>query len=88
MVLGFIVQPIHILLNFQAPNIGAIMDNNTYQIIRDEYSIRHRSRKFLFIYLFYYSWLHVVYLCGIMCASFTIKSLLLSCEILEIKWSF
>jgi len=44
---SYIVQHSHILLNFQAPNVGPIMDN-TPQMIRDGYSIQHFISKFLF----------------------------------------
>jgi hypothetical protein len=54
----FIVQLSHTLLNFQVPNIGAIMDNIP-QITREGYFIRHLARKFLFST----SWLHSAYTC-------------------------
>jgi len=47
MVLGFIMQPIHTLQNFQAPNVAAVM-NSTTQIIRNGYPIQLIASKFLF----------------------------------------
>jgi len=44
---SYIVQHSHILLNFQAENVGPIMEN-TPQIIPDGYAIQHLESKFLF----------------------------------------
>jgi len=68
---SFIVQHTHILLNFQAPKVGATMDN-TPQIIPDKYSIQHHASKFLFFTSLASQFCHFIY--------FT-KSLLVSCEL-------
>jgi hypothetical protein len=47
MVLGFIVQPSHTLLIFQAATVVPMMDLSL-QMIQDRYPIQHHSSKFIF----------------------------------------
>jgi len=60
MVLGFILQPIHTLLNFQATNVAAVM-NSIPQITRNGYPIQLIASKFLFYTSLASQFCHFIY---------------------------